>query len=89
MAFCADCFECVTEPGQACAAASDACDAIQGCMFVSQCMAACTAGGLCIDNCCDGHTNAAIDAAIALDDCQRETCLADPCSDYNEAPCQQ
>jgi len=85
---CPECFACVPGPGEACSPAGAMCAQTPGCMIVSQCLAGCTAGGLCLDDCCIGASDEAVAAAHALDQCQREACVGDPCSDYNDAPCQ-
>ena len=84
---CLECFQCVAGPMEACGQEGSNCAETNGCMIVSQCLAGCTAGGLCLDDCCIGHSNAAVNAALALDACQQEACVADPCSDYSQPQC--
>lgn len=84
---CLECFQCVAGPMEACGAEGTTCAETNGCMIVSQCIAGCTAGGLCLDDCCLGHSGAAVDAALALDECQQDACVADPCSDYSSPQC--
>lgn len=86
-ATCAACFDCVTEADEPCAAKLATCQGIAGCTTVAACLRGCSASGLCLDDCCSGHSNAAVDAGYEVDECRRGACAGGVCSDYNDAQC--
>lgn len=83
---CGVCVDCVADDGQACAAEASACDSEFGCTEAALCLRSCGVKGLCLDNCCEGSSNAAATKAVALDACRANAC-AGSCVDYNDGLC--
>ena len=83
---CAECVECVVMPGAACEDLATACENEPGCLTAAECMASCGTEGICFDNCCEGATADAINAAESLNLCRSDHCTAN-CGEYHDALC--
>ncbi|MBC8069265.1 MAG: hypothetical protein IAG13_13095 [Deltaproteobacteria bacterium] len=84
---CTECVDCAITDEQDCGPAYDTCEATPGCPFIAVCMATCSFDGLCLDDCCDGETGAAVAAAHAVNECQTEVCAPSSCSDLQSLNC--
>lgn len=84
---CAQCFECVAQPGGACATLDDACEEGIECAASERCMHACAIKGLCIDDCCD-YAADEVTRAHDLHVCRSEACFA-ACSDLPQPYCSE
>jgi hypothetical protein len=84
---CAQCFECVAQPGGACAMLDDACEDGIECAASERCMHACAIKGLCIDDCCD-YASDEVTRAHDLHVCRSEACFA-ACSDLPQPYCSE
>ncbi|MGH1345438.1 MAG: hypothetical protein ACRBN8_27995 [Nannocystales bacterium] len=82
---CDDCFSCTH--GNECEPEDSACDAQPGCSTAVACMQDCAVSGLCFDNCCAGLTPSAESAALALQTCREDTCIAGACRSYASFQC--
>ena len=71
---------CVSGEGEACADEAAECAAIEGCSELAACMETCVAVGDCPENCCEGATPDAVEAAVELHACRVEVCVM-LCSD--------
>ncbi len=82
---CAECFECTHESD--CEVQSSDCGSVPGCVTVASCMQTCAISGLC-PNCCGGHSQEAIDAAVALQTCRQDACIGNSCESYATYLCE-
>ncbi|MBV1858995.1 MAG: hypothetical protein KUG77_11335 [Nannocystaceae bacterium] len=82
---CADCFSCTHD--NECGSEHADCDGEPGCLTISTCMQDCAVEGLCFDSCCDGVTAPARAAALALQLCREDTCIAGPCDSFSAFTC--
>ena len=82
---CAECFECVAQPGGACATLDDECEEGLECAASERCMHACAIKGLCIDDCCD-YAADEVTRAHDLHECRSEACFA-ACSELPQPYC--
>ena len=83
---CGECFGCAADDAMACGVEADTCESTAGCPVLAQCLVGCSVDGLCLDDCCTGHSDAAVTAAYALEDCRRDLCIG-ACGSYSNAPC--
>jgi|GEM_PF-2534604 len=83
---CLDCFACTHTSD--CEAQSTACDGIPGCATAASCMEQCAVMGKCFNDCCQGLTQTAADAAEALEVCREDACIAgSACESYVDYMC--
>lgn len=83
-AACEDCFACTHDVD--CDTQFTACEAAPGCQTIASCMEVCAISGLCPE-CCDGHSQAAVDAAMALQTCRQDACIGNSCESYANNSC--
>lgn len=83
---CGECVVCAVQQAAGCAGAAEQCEDAVGCQSAAACLASCGVKGLCLDDCCDGLSPAAVDAALTLNACRADTCAA-ACGDYNIGQC--
>ncbi len=85
---CGACFACTH--GNECELEFESCDGEQGCPTIAACMQSCAVDGLCFDNCCVGELPDAVSAALALQACREDTCIAPgPCRSYAPFDCSE
>ncbi len=82
---CLECFSCTD--GLTCTDLAQACGGTQGCIDVSQCFSGCEGTGSCFEDCCEGASPAAIEAASMLSECHRKACLSASCTSFPEPMC--
>lgn len=82
---CAGCFSC-TEANE-CEPEQSSCDDEPGCVTIVTCMQNCAIDGLCFDDCCEGENPGSISAALDLQTCREDTCIAGACRSYATFTC--
>lgn len=68
------CIDCVDEAPPYCEMAYSACQGITGCITAAMCLRDCGLTGICFDDCCEGISMDAIDAAFELSLCRTDNC---------------